>query len=160
MKNFSPNWTLSWLFSLALLPLTNGWVDTPSCHTLRWPRWSQHGVDFTNILQAAFAYADPKSAKRNWWLDCLFALLGSVRDKALRKHVGEFNMEKQWKVCFTKFSHKRLLRKKQFWKRYGKICFDKIEKTLKSQQAKNTCQLSCFQGKFVPKLLLTTMPSD
>jgi len=34
-------------------------------------------VDFTHIFGASFARADPKSAKRHRWLDCLFALLGS-----------------------------------------------------------------------------------
>jgi len=29
------------------------------------------GVDFANILQAAFTCADPKSAKKIW-LDCIF----------------------------------------------------------------------------------------
>jgi len=33
------------------------------------------GVNFINILQAAFTSANPKSAKE--WLDCLFAHLGS-----------------------------------------------------------------------------------
>ncbi len=35
------------------------------------------GVDFINILPAAFARADPESAK-NWQLDCLFAILKYV----------------------------------------------------------------------------------
>jgi len=47
------------------------------------------GVNFTNILRAAFALKDPKSTKRHWWLDCHFALLGSLPVKAFRKHVGE-----------------------------------------------------------------------
>jgi len=49
------------------------------------------GVDFINILHTAFTCADPKSAKRHWWLDCIFALLGSWQIKAARKHVGEIN---------------------------------------------------------------------
>jgi len=36
------------------------------------------GVNFTNILQAAFTRADSKSAKIHWWLDCLFTLLWTV----------------------------------------------------------------------------------
>ncbi len=41
--------------------------------------------DFTNVLQAAFAHAGPKSAKRHWWLDCLFCALGFEHVKALLK---------------------------------------------------------------------------
>ncbi len=52
---------------------------------------STPGADFTNILQAAFMHGDPKSAKRHWWLDCLFALLGSECVKASCKHVGEID---------------------------------------------------------------------
>ncbi len=36
------------------------------------------GVDFTNILSSAYVCPDFKSTKRHWWLDCLFALLGSA----------------------------------------------------------------------------------
>jgi len=43
------------------------------------------GVDFTNILCTAFTCADPKSAKKDCQLDCLFALLGSGSIKAARK---------------------------------------------------------------------------
>jgi hypothetical protein len=44
-------------------------------------------VDFTNILQAAFMGTDPKSTKRHWRLDWIFALLGSAQVKAACKHV-------------------------------------------------------------------------
>jgi len=53
------------------------------------------GVDFTNILRKAFTLADPKSAKRYWWLDCLFRLLGSAHIKAAHKHVGKIDPWKQ-----------------------------------------------------------------
>jgi len=33
------------------------------------------GINFINILKAAFACKDPKSAKRHLRLDCIFALL-------------------------------------------------------------------------------------
>ncbi len=33
-------------------------------------------VDFTNILQAAFSHADPKSPKKDWRLDCIFYAFG------------------------------------------------------------------------------------
>jgi hypothetical protein len=47
------------------------------------------GVDFTNILKAAFAHKDPKIPKRHKSLGCLFVLLGSSRIKFARKHVSE-----------------------------------------------------------------------
>jgi len=46
-------------------------------------------VNFTNILSATFAGANPKSAKRHGWLDCLFALFGSSLVKGACKYVGE-----------------------------------------------------------------------
>jgi len=42
-------------------------------------------VDFTNILQAAFMPADPKSVKRQSSHQCLLALLESTHVKAGRK---------------------------------------------------------------------------
>jgi hypothetical protein len=50
------------------------------------------GVNFTNILPAAFALADPKSTKWHWWLDCLFLLLGSLFVKADRKMLVKFTI--------------------------------------------------------------------
>ena len=32
----------------------------------------------STCLHAAFTLGDPKSEKRHWWFDCLFALLGSA----------------------------------------------------------------------------------
>ena len=43
------------------------------------------GVNFTNILQAAFTRADPKSAKKTVKLSSFFALFGSGHIKAARK---------------------------------------------------------------------------
>jgi len=40
------------------------------------------GVDFTNILLAAFSREDPKSAKRQSNHQCLFALFGSWHKKS------------------------------------------------------------------------------
>jgi len=54
-----------------------------------------HGVNFNNILQAAFAHADPK-AQKDKQLGCIFALLESVSAKAARRtlmkltHGGNF----------------------------------------------------------------------
>ena len=49
------------------------------------------GVNFTNILQAAFTPADPKRAKKDSQVKQLFALLGSARVKAVRKHIDEID---------------------------------------------------------------------
>jgi len=43
------------------------------------------GVNLINVLRAAFACADPKSVKKDWQLDCLFALFGSVCVKAAHR---------------------------------------------------------------------------
>jgi len=49
------------------------------------------GVNFINILHAAFAPIDPKSVKRYWRLDLILTLLGAMCVKAPCKHVGEIN---------------------------------------------------------------------
>ena len=49
------------------------------------------GVNFTNILGAAFTCADPKSAKKLLNLTVFFALLGSAHVKAAHKHVDEID---------------------------------------------------------------------
>jgi len=63
----------------------------------------QPGVDFTNILRAAFASADPKSAKKTVKLSVFFVLLGSACAKAAHRmlmkltpggRVGEKGREK------------------------------------------------------------------
>jgi hypothetical protein len=43
------------------------------------------GVDFTNVLLAAFTHADPKCAKGHLSHQCLFLLSGSLSIKAARK---------------------------------------------------------------------------
>jgi len=43
------------------------------------------GVNFINILRAAFMLADPKSAKRQSSHQCLLPLLGALRVKAEHK---------------------------------------------------------------------------
>jgi len=45
----------------------------------------QPGVNFTNIIRAAFPRADPKSAKNNVKLSVFFVLLGSAHIKAACK---------------------------------------------------------------------------
>jgi hypothetical protein len=43
------------------------------------------GVNFTNILRAAFTCTNPKSIKKTDGLTVFFALLGSTNGKAARK---------------------------------------------------------------------------
>ncbi len=50
-------------------------------HRKIWDIWSRPGVNFINILRAAFACADPKSTKRTYNLT---VFLGSARVKAAR----------------------------------------------------------------------------
>jgi len=40
-----------------------------------------HGVNFINILQAAFAHANPKSVKKDWQLDCLLCFWDPLEKK-------------------------------------------------------------------------------
>ena len=49
------------------------------------------GVNFTIILRAPFTPTDPKSAKKDSQVKHLFALLGSVSVKVVRKHVYEID---------------------------------------------------------------------
>ncbi len=76
----------------------SSWKSDLSRHIERVPRQfralhqRRSGVNFIIILRSAFAHADPKSVKRHWWLDCLIALLGSARVKAVHKHVGEIDL--------------------------------------------------------------------
>ncbi len=54
-------------------------------------KWSIFQVfNFNNLLLAAFSSKDLR-ANRHRWLDSLFALLGSVHIKTVRKHVGEID---------------------------------------------------------------------
>ncbi len=46
------------------------------------------GVDFFNILCAAFMHADPDRAKKTDNLTVFFALLGFKRVKAAHTHIG------------------------------------------------------------------------
>ena len=49
------------------------------------------GVNFTNVLRAAFALVDPKSAKKTVKLSSFFALLGSTSVKAARRTLVKLN---------------------------------------------------------------------
>ncbi len=47
------------------------------------------GVDFINILGAAFVHADPKSVNQIYNFIVFSALLGSMRVKAASKHIDD-----------------------------------------------------------------------
>ncbi len=60
-------------------------IHTPNMPMTMFPA----GVDFTNILRAAFTHLDPKRSKMTVKLSVSFALLGSTVVKTARKLVGE-----------------------------------------------------------------------
>jgi len=64
-------------------------------------RWAcvSSGVNFINVLWAAFAPVDPKSVKRYWQLDWTLTLLGATGVKAVRKYVGEIEPRCQFHQC-------------------------------------------------------------
>ncbi len=49
------------------------------------------GVNFINILYAAFAHSDPKRVKRYWGLDWVLMLWGATGVKAAHKYVDEID---------------------------------------------------------------------
>jgi hypothetical protein len=53
------------------------------------------GVNFTNVLRAAFMHVGPKSTKIQSSYQTFFALLGSGHIKALSKQVDEIDPRKQ-----------------------------------------------------------------
>jgi len=59
--------------------------DTPKKILGKLVRLGTTGVNFINVLQAAFVLADPKSAKETVKLSVFFALLGSALAKAAHK---------------------------------------------------------------------------
>jgi len=70
---------------------------------------SRSGIDFSNILQAAYDRRDPKSAKRYWWRDCLYALMCI---KGVCEHVSEID-------CCSQF-HQQLIYKQLLRQSFGK----------------------------------------
>jgi len=62
----------------------------------RWRHQGPPGVNFINILQAAFAPVDPKSVKRYWQLDWIIMLLGATGVKAVGKYVDEIDYRCQF----------------------------------------------------------------
>ena len=58
------------------------------------------GVNFTNVLQAAFTLADPESAKKLLDLTVFLALMGSAHVKAARRTLMKLNLgEKGCVLC-------------------------------------------------------------
>jgi hypothetical protein len=68
------------------------------------------GVDFINILQAAFARADPKIAKNIDCFNAFFALMGSAHMKALPETLMKLTPDRHCRsgsTCFGPFfSHR------------------------------------------------------
>ncbi len=62
------------------------------------------GVNFINVLLAAFAPVDPKSVKRYWQLDWIFTILRATGVKAARKNVDEIDGRHQFHQCSTSSS--------------------------------------------------------
>jgi len=60
---------------------------------------SRQGVNFINILRAAFAPVDPKSIKRYWQLDWILTLLWATGIEL--KYVGEIEPRCQFHQHFT-----------------------------------------------------------
>ena len=82
------------------------------CHCLL-EQW-QSGVNFINILRAAFMPADPKSAKKDSQVNQLFALLGSVSVKAAHRTLMILNPDYLPFRQKAVFDHRQRLKKKQF----------------------------------------------
>ena len=61
-------------------------------------RSQKSGVNFTNVLRAAFRLEDPKSTKKTVKLSSFFALLGSSCVKAARKHIGEIDCRREGRI--------------------------------------------------------------
>jgi len=57
------------------------------------------GVNFINVLQAAFAHIDPKILKRYWRLDWILMLWGAMGVKAACKYVSEIEPQLMAKKC-------------------------------------------------------------
>ncbi len=67
-------------------------IDSKIIVSLHWSKSIKHlyiGSILSTSLQAAFMHANSISAKKDWQLDCIFALLVSVQLKSACKHVGK-----------------------------------------------------------------------
>ncbi len=65
----------------------------PQNTSIKWLAERALHSDFINVRRSDVMYADPISAKRHWWHDCVFSLFvfGSSREKAMCKNVGEID---------------------------------------------------------------------
>ena len=108
-KNASgPTLLVHWTWNYAVRPVpyaSKFRLNLPvrKLHIKWWWNWLQPGVNFTNILHAAFMLADPKSAIKDSQLKQLFTYLGSASVKALGKHVDEIDpkatfFSEKWRV--------------------------------------------------------------
>jgi len=57
--------------------------------------WFTPGVNFINVLQAAFTHADPKNAQKTVELSVFFVLLGSVLTKVAHRTLMKLNPDDQ-----------------------------------------------------------------
>ena len=47
------------------------------------------GVNFNNVLRAAFTFVRSQKCKKHWWLDCLFCAFGIFTRKSCALNIGE-----------------------------------------------------------------------
>jgi len=91
LQNLEINHILTHIFlkvdhSICALQLFACKLESSNAHTHRDGMGEQESISPTFYKQL---YCQMR--KRHWWLDCLFALLGSAHVKALHKHVGEID---------------------------------------------------------------------
>ncbi len=75
------------------------------------------GLNFINVQVLAQVYIP-----RQWWLDCLLALLGSAHVKAVSKHFGEIDPRCQFHQRFSHMFFVRILGAKLRFSLAPKIC--------------------------------------
>ncbi len=76
-------------------------VHVLSCKFLR-----RSGLNFTNVLLAAFTLVGPKSAKWHCWLNCLFCTFGIYVHKSCMYNVDEIEpRSRSYKNFFSSFSN-------------------------------------------------------
>ncbi len=78
------------------------------------------GVNFINVLRAAFILIGPESVKKDWKLDYLFTLLGSACVKAVRRTLMKLSpSENCVTVTFSLMSH-------IIWRHIFTICISSL----------------------------------
>ncbi len=97
----------------------------------------RHGVNFINVLQAAFTHTDPKSTKKTVKLSVYFVLLGSERTKAAHRML----MKLTTGICFTNCPSDHCL--------HCSVSPTKLGQNLPVNS--NNCEIPCgFQGGSAP----------